>query len=309
MPTQPRVIAVIVAYLPNPGTLAQLIATIGSQVDGIVLVCNSEIELSDKPAISKCAVTTIKNQSNIGLAAAQNLGLNQCLVEGADFVLFLDQDSIPGAELVRDLMAADSLLSERGFAVGAVAPLLVDADTGTVWPYLSAGYLYTRESTKVDCYDACRADMLYSSGSLVRLTHFRTVGQFMEPLFIDHVDLEWCYRAAQHGLEFFGIPAIQMRHRMGNGHVRFLGRLHPIHSATRDFFVFRNSVILLGLKHIPLRWKINEVLRLIPRCIFYGLINGTLVQHVSSCMRGIAAGISHHLNRSKPSVAHLPPRQ
>lgn len=290
----PRVVAVIVAYNPIPGSLARLITTVQTQVAGVVLVCNSDIDVRELPDQSHDWLTVISNSTNLGLAAAQNIGLRQCVVEGADFAILLDQDSLPTADLLERLLAADSQLTTHGFAVGAVGPLLIDSDHDTPWPFLSAKWLHTRESTDADELGFCRCDWLYSSGSLVRLEHFTAVGLFMEPLFIDHVDVEWCYRASHHGLGFFGVPSIRMRHRMGDGHIRFLGRLHPRHSASRDYYVFRNSVILLGLDHIPIRWKLNELIRLVPRAIFYGLIGDRLVQHVSSCLRGIADGISYN---------------
>lgn len=298
-PSQPRVVALIVVYHPEPGHLLQLLAAIRTQVASIVLVCNSATAIPADAADTPGSVTIIQNPANIGLAAAQNQGIDQCNRMAADYVLFLDQDSLPGPSLVSDLLAADQRLAEHGIPVGGVAPLLVDAETGTEWPYLSARWLRTQESTQADGLGACRADMLYSSGSLVRLMHFRTVGNFMEHLFIDHVDLEWCYRAAAHGLRFFGIPAIRMQHRMGHGHIRFLGRLHPLHSTPRDYYVFRNSVILLGLRHIPLRWKINELVRQLPRAIFYSLLGQAFFPHLSSCLRGIANGLRFHLNSRK----------
>jgi rhamnosyltransferase len=298
-PARPQVAAIIVAYHPEPGTLAQLIHAIETQVATLVLVCNSAVDIPETRPDSRCSRTIIRNEVNVGLATAQNMALKQCARLQVDCVLFLDQDSLPDADLVDKLLAAEQRLIQHGFAVGAVGPQLVDADTETTWPYLSAGWFHTREITQPDHFGVCPTDMLYSSGSLVRLAHFSIVGYFMESLFIDHVDLEWCYRASQHGLHFFGIPSIHMKHRMGEGHVRLFGRIHPIHSATRDYYVFRNSVILLGLAHIPVRWKMNEFVRLLPRSIFYGLLSGEPMRHIWHCLRGISSGISFHLSRAK----------
>ncbi len=305
--THARVVAVVVTYHPEPGILTRLVSAIEFQVTSIVLVCNSPVELPKAQGNSCCGRTIIRNQTNIGVAAAQNQGLRQCRLERADFVLFLDQDSMPDTTFVANLLVATKHLADRGIAVSAVGPLLVDADDGTEWPYLSAAWFHTREETRPDINGVCRTDMLYSSGSLVRLAHFSTVGYFMESLFVDHVDLEWCYRASRYGLHCFGIPSIRLRHRMGEGHVRFFGRLHSIHSASRNYYAFRNTIILLGLGHIPARWKLNEIIRLIPRCIFYGLIGKSLLPHLSNCLRGITDGISYHVKQGKPSDFPHPP--
>jgi rhamnosyltransferase len=292
-PYSPHVLAVIVAYYPTPGGLAQLISALRQQVDGVVLIFNSPIDPSFSFAEFDGQMFVIENQTNIGLAAAQNIGIRKCIAESADLVLFLDQDSLPDQNLVRSLIEADRRLTEQGITVGGVGPMLIDAHTGTPWPFLSSKWLHTQQKIQPGEFGVCRADMLYSSGSLIRLSHFNTVGHFMEPLFIDHVDLEWCYRAAKQGLQFFGVPSILMRHQMGIRYIRFLGKMHPIHTASRNYYVFRNSVILLGLSHIPLRWKVNEIIRLIPRSIFYGVVGGDPIAYVSNCLRGIVDGILH----------------
>ena len=294
---KPYVSAVIVAYFPDVEHLSQLICTTSSQVSSIVLVCNSVVDISNLKHRPECTFHVLANSHNVGLATAQNLGIAQSAKENADFLLFLDQDSLPPDNLVERLLAVDAVLTKAAISVGGVGPLLIDADTGIEWPYITAAWIHTRQTTKPNALGVCSADMLYSSGSLIRRDNFKIVGDFMEPLFIDHVDLEWCYRASHFGLRFFGVPSIRMEHRIGDGHVRFLGRLHPKHSASRDYYAFRNSVILIGLPHIPWRWKINEVIRLIPRGIIYGIIGKSTRSHATSFLRAIADGIAYLFNR------------
>lgn len=284
-----RIFAIVVAFHPEPGQLERLIAEIKPQVDCVVVICNSPLNASD-PAFTSSRVELIRNGANIGLAGAQNAGLQLCARNAADFVMFLDQDSEPPGDLVARLLEAHNGLTDRGEKVAAVGPLLRDAVTADPWPFQISGWFHTRQSLTPDRHGCCEADFLFCSGSLVEMAAFREIGGFMDALFIDHVDLEWCFRAATRGWRCFGVPGIGMVHRVGDKHVRLLGRLHPLHSADRDYFVFRNAVALLRLPHLPVRWKSNEVLRLLPRAIFYSLLHRTALKHLASCLRGMRDG-------------------
>jgi len=285
-----KIIALIVAYQPEAGQLGHAIAAIASQVDGVVVVCNSAVDDSQVPPEFESRVEIIRNPKNVGLAAAQNAGLRRCARGHAEFVLFLDQDSLPAADMVAQLMVAHRRLTDDGEKIAAVAPLLVDAATAVEWPFPTTHWFHTQRTTVPDRRGVCTAEFLYSSGSLVAMDVLLRVGGFIETLFIDHVDLEWCMRAYAHGYLCFGVPAVRMKHRMGSGHVRMFGRLHPIHTAERDYYVFRNSIILLRLPHIGLRWKLNEILRLLPRAVFYSTLHAQPLRHLAACLRGIREG-------------------
>ena len=285
-----RISAVLVAYSPAAGQLARAISAIVFQVDRVFVVCNSTIDDSQMPEGIEDKLEVIRNPTNIGLAAAQNIGLRRCVDQNADFVLFLDQDSIAPADMVERLLAIYRRLTYAGTRVAAVAPLLVDADTGDEWPFLSTRWIHTHQTATPDEHGACAADFLYSSGSIVTMAAFLRVGGFIESLFIDHVDLEWCMRARTNGYLCFGAPGVRMLHRMGSGHVRMFGRHHAIHAAARDYYVFRNSISLMKLPYIPLRWKLNEAVRLIPRALFYSALHPKPLSHFAACLSGIRAG-------------------
>jgi rhamnosyltransferase len=289
----PRVSAVVVAFHPDPDDLIHLVSMIGPQVASIALICNSLIDTSLLKPCPDCLLRVLQNRENVGLAAAQNQGIALCVEDSAEFLLFLDQDSRPPEKLVSRLLAADAMLTSAGEPVGGVGPLLVESLTGDTWPFMRSGWWRTVETTAPEIAGTCRADFLYSSGSLIRIDHFRRMGDMLEHLFIDHVDLEWCYRAGSKGLKFFGVPSILMEHRVGDGRVKLLGRLHPMHSASRNYYAFRNSVILMGQRHVPLSWKLNEALRLLPRALFYGLLSKQLLHHSGACLRGIIDGITY----------------
>ncbi len=292
---------VIVAYQPEKGQLARLLEVIADQVYRIIVVCNSTVDGESIPALGT-KLEVIHHSTNVGLAAAQNTGLRRCRQWSADFVLFLDQDSLPPSGLIEQLLSVTRQLTNDGEQVAAVGPLLVDAATMSPWPFQSTRWFRTVQSSKPDARGICPTDFLYSSGTLVAMQVIYQVGGFIEELFIDHVDLEWCMRASSRGYRCFGVPGVQMEHRMGSGHVRLFGRLHPIHNAERDYYVFRNSLALIKLAHVPLRWKLNEVVRLLPRATFYSALHSKSFTHLAACLRGIKDGFQMPPLNSAPSI-------
>jgi rhamnosyltransferase len=293
--------AIVVAYQPDEEQLIRLLAAIADQVDKIFIVCNSAVDGSRRPMLG-AKLEMIGNSTNIGLAAAQNVGLRRCKQRHADFVLFLDQDSLPPAGMVERLLVATRQLTNDGEKVAAVAPLLVDAATLAPWAFQSTRWFRTVQTTEPDARGVCPAEFLFSSGTLVSMDVVYRLGGFIEELFIDHVDLEWCMRASSRGYLCFGVPAIRMEHHMGSGHARLFGRLHPIHGAERDYYVFRNSIALMKLPHVPLRWKLNEALRLLPRALFYSALHSQSLRHLSACLRGMRDGIRMTHPGTGPSI-------
>ncbi len=298
--TKPDMIAaIVVAYNPDIQELKLLLQTISPQVEYIFLIGNSHLTPKEY-SVSDCTQLRIhQNTENIGLAAAQNQGLTFCDALKVSHVLFLDQDSKPSKDLVVRLLEAESRLTASGIPIGGVAPLLIDSKRGRAWPYMRNRWKGMRENIIPDEQGACRADFLFSSGSLIKTILFREVGNFMEYLFIDHIDLEWCYRAGARGYKFYGIPSIHMHHNVGDGFFFLFGRMHPKHNPERNYFVFRNSIILLSLPHIPLNWKINEIARIIPRAVFYAAISSNPKKHLLSNFRGITEGIRLLLSQNR----------
>jgi rhamnosyltransferase len=92
------------------------------------------------------------------------------------------------------------------------------------------------------------------------------VGPMEAGLFIDRIDLEWCFRAAAAGRAAYGVCAAELQHEPGDRFVPLgLGhwRQMPVHSATRTYYMVRNSVLLYQRPYAPLRWILNDAIRLL----------------------------------------------
>jgi rhamnosyltransferase len=184
--------------------------------------------------------------ANLGIAAAQNRGVvvaeRYAGTVPADrhYQLFLDHDSIPAADMVERLLAADERARTKGLRVGGVGPLIVDKRTGTAGRFVRARKWWVgRDACKSGCAEL-EVDFLISSGTLSRLDAFRDIGEMNEGLFIDHVDTDWCLRASALGYRLFGICDARLTHSLGDDVVEvWAGRWREVfvHSPLRDYYM------------------------------------------------------------------------
>jgi rhamnosyltransferase len=90
--------------------------------------------------------------------------------------------------------------------------------------------------------------------------------------FIDHVDSEWCLRMRAQGWLLLGVSEAVLKHRLGDKVTRlWLLRWRQVahHSPLRDYYMFRNSVLLAREPYVPLRWKLYFLSRLVQFAGFF----------------------------------------
>ena len=96
-----EVLAVVVTYHPQAGALQTLLEALATQVDGLLVIDNTpgsaeHVERMLGPLrVGMPHLRLRRNGANLGIAAAQNIGIRKALEEGFDYVLFSDQDSLP----------------------------------------------------------------------------------------------------------------------------------------------------------------------------------------------------------------------
>ena len=269
--------AVVVTYHPELETLRQLLEVCLRQVAALVVVDNG----SDEQCLSLVrswvrsgqfgAFSLIELGENLGVAAAQNRGVAWAREQACVQVLFLDQDSIPAANMVKALEQALADLSGRGLAVAAVGPQLVDRRSGRHSPFVNFNWFGV---TRNRCTDSGwkQTDFLISSGMLVPLSVFDKVGLLEEGLFIDNVDMEWCFRARSIGFLLYGVCSAMMMHSVGDQVFRIgPGVLHR-HSPLRQYYIMRNRLLLYRRRYTPTGWIIQDFVRAFVKLLLFALV-------------------------------------
>ena len=264
-----KVAALVVTYFPDAGCPRRLDKLL-SQVDRLVIVDNG----TDAAGISwidayseRPRVTTIRNDDNLGIAAALNQGMN-VLADGAyDWVFTSDQDSTVTDGCVAALLAAVS---------GDPHPdniALVGSNRQDTGANISA-HRWLRPSRRYPFFERVTCDqierdgvtLVITSGTLTSMTAYRQLGSFREDFFIDLVDTEYCLRARKAGYRILVSCDAMIFHRIGSKRQRrLLGlTISPMHHGPlRKYYIFRNAVDVIRRygRAFP-HWLIYQVLGL-----------------------------------------------
>lgn len=294
---QPHIAAVVVTFNPALATLEAQLTSLRSQVARINLVDNGS-DVATLASLAKLAqrldCDLIPIGRNAGIGAAQNVGIKHALARQADYVLLMDHDSVPFDDMVSALVETDQALRTRGVNVAAVGPVTVDRRNGVEGQFVR---LEGWSVKRLDCTgpdDIVEADFLIASGTLIHSRVLNEVGTMKEGMFIDHVDTDWCFRARDRGGRLFGVGRARLYHELGDSSRRvWLGRWRHVfvHSPNRDYYVFRNTILMLRGTPMPLPWKLHFLYRLCQFLVYFGLGVPPRFRRLKCMAFGLAHGL------------------
>ena len=290
---RPSVLAVIVCYEPERSPLAVLVAGLQRERVQVLLVDNSEHRQGRETVRAVAAeggAAVVANDGNAGVAAAHNVGIRRAVRLGFDHVLLLDQDSELAPGSVQRLADAYRTLTAAGERVAAVGPSCADARSGLVFPFARLRRLRMERLTPAPG-QAVECDILISSGCFISLNALREIGEMDERLFIDFVDVEWCVRARSLGWKVHGVADAHMRHRLGDGTFRVLGRVIPVHGPARYYFLTRNALLLARKPFLTWRWRAHLAYRVAGQFVLFGLLCPQRGARVGMMLRGLIDGL------------------
>ncbi|HEX4128826.1 MAG TPA: glycosyltransferase family 2 protein [Pirellulales bacterium] len=296
------VCAVVVTYQPEQALLEALLASIRTQVARVAVVDNASRAAWLAAVCREYGAQYVQQPCNTGLAAAQNVGIALARDSGSSHVLLLDQDSEPAPDMVERLLRQEAELLARGEPVAAVGPQFADRRSGRAWAFQQIGWGGIR---RIDGPRGNRdspvtaATFLIASGSLIAMPVFERVGVMREDLFIDNIDVEWCYRAAAQGLRCYGVFAARMYHAIGARSVTmFAGlRRQAIHSPQRLYYMTRNRVYLYRLPYVSRTWLLNDLPRLAAKLLLFSLFMPPRGKNLRAMLAGLCDGLTGRLGR------------
>jgi len=288
------IIAIVVSYHPDIHRLAFLLKSLSQQVDFTLLIDNGS-GFSDE--IKSFLFNNLEGKiislgDNYGLGVAINRGLKEAKILGASFVLLMDQDSIPKADMVNSLLNCYESLSVNE-PVAAIGPRFVDAKNDRVSSHVNFQYWHVGRTPCKGGGNPVLVDFVITSGSLIPLSVIDDVGEMDETLFIDHVDTEWVLRAKTKGYKIFGDCHALLEHELGEYRKRiwlFRWRDVPVHKSFRYYYIFRNSVLLYRRREVSWAWKRVDLVRLIQIIGFTLVFGPKRIQKILMMFRGLSDG-------------------
>ena len=287
-----NVCAVVVTYFPDSG-FPERLRRISEQAEKVILVDNCttgeacsaiDIALHGKPNIE-----LIKNSENLGVATALNQGVKKAFEYGFLWIVTFDQDSVPQPNMVEKMLETWETYPE-------LQKLMV-AGPQTIFPNCSPiSAIMEGDKTWEEVAH------VITSGSLISKKAFESVGYFLDSLFIDYVDIEYCLRLRNRGYRIIQVRDSILLHDIGKiSEHHILGRnvRTTHHDPIRRYYQFRNSLLLHKVyKKIQVEWyRCNRMILFKIICLIL-LYENRKSRKIVQIMKGILHGLLGRAGRS-----------
>lgn len=285
--------AILILYQPDLSVTLPAIRTLYPQVNEICIVDNTPNQNIEERFTSFGNVTYISLNNNLGIAAAQNIGIQYFLKKKFDYLLFSDQDSCASPNIVSELIEDYQNVKRRGFNIGLIGPLPINKKTLKPYRHTSIKTLNINGNSYIEC------ETIISSFSLIPLRRFYEIGLYNESLFIDFVENEWCFRLRESKrLSPYISERLKINHELGQSKT-FLGLPISISSPFRIYFQFRNYLWLRKISYIPSRWKKAILKKLLLKLIYYPIIPKKRIHYMQRILKGLKDGLLNNLPQNR----------
>ena len=219
--------AVVVLYNPCEDEIKN-INTYKNLVDITIIIDNSEInhrELVDLLVTLDSKVYYYSEQLNLGLCKALNIGIEMLTVKGCQWVLVFDSDSKLGSDIVTVYKNAieDYKRGEikRGGEIAVFAPV------------------HDFDRRKHSSYHGYKdVEWKMTSGCLFNCDIFKSQNGFKEELFVDGLDMDYCFKSHENGYRIIECGEAVINHHPAETK-SFLGFKYGIASPVRYYMQAR----------------------------------------------------------------------
>jgi rhamnosyltransferase len=143
-------------------------------------------------------------------------------------------------------------------------------------------------------------EFVITSGSLIALSVHAIIGPFREELFIDSVDIDYCFRARAKGYRLIKARKLTMSHAIGASSrhsVLWMNKWTTNHSADRRYYMARNDTVMLheyGNYRLGL-WALKSLVRCLRLCKRILLYEDMKTSKVRAVGEGWWDGVWGHL--------------
>jgi rhamnosyltransferase len=289
LPTK-DVCAVVVTYHPDPEFPARL-SGILRQVGALVIVDNgsgeAEVKMLRELAVNPL-IDLVLNSVNLGIARALNIGIQRAVTRGFTWVLLLDQDSCVDDDMVQTLFAVQAAFPNRDRL----------AVIGAGFRDVNKGSREASHEARADPWE--EVEFVITSGSLIPLAVHAVIGPFREELFIDSVDIDYCFRARAKGYRLIKTRKLIMSHAIGAStqhSVLWMNKWTTNHSPDRRYYIARNDTVMLREygNYVLGLWALKSFVRCFRLCKRVVLYEQMKTSKIIAVVQGWWDGIRGHM--------------
>lgn len=274
------VAACVVWYKPSAVcSVVNNVLSYSDFVGKVYIVDNSDTDNSAlADAISNAVYINL--MTNTGIANALNVGLEKALTDGFEWCMTMDQDSRwEEKEIIKYLNHIPRLENSK---IKNLFPKIFRPVS-----YSAIDILVRKVVKKNETYETIvqQDDRWITSGNIVNLKVWKSLGEFNKLLFIDEVDFDYCARYSETMYESLSCNDVILNHQIGNSQVlQIFGKKNP-----RLFYQIRNRIYIM--RKYPkyakkYSYNVYEIAKFTLKQI---LISGSLSEFVKRCKIARAA--------------------
>ena len=199
---------------------------INKYIEGLdkVYIIDNSLNDNSKIISNNEKVEYIWNGDNLGIAYALNVAAKKAIADGYKWLLTMDQDSELQLDVLQEL--EKFVISSDNSKVGIISPYH-DIETN-------------KKKNPIDVEE--RLEVM-TSGNLLNLEIYDKIGGFKDWLFIDLVDIEYCFNLRKNGYKVLRLNNVIMKHHLGDTIVhKVLWKkfICSNHNAVRRYYMVRN---------------------------------------------------------------------
>lgn len=178
----------------------------------VVLVDNASTDGSFEAAKKKFSRSIfIRNESNLGFSAGNNIGIQFSLERGADYVVLLNNDTVVAENFLDELIRPMEKRPDAGIA----SPLILKGKSEEVWfsggkiDWLRMKTIHFRDNPAKEEYES---DFITGCAMVIKREVFLKIGMLDEDFFLYWEDADFSFRAKKAGFSNLIVPKVKIRH-------------------------------------------------------------------------------------------------
>lgn len=201
--------SIVVLYEPTDNELCNIL-NYYNQVDYSFILDNSKLSNQDKidnvlRKVESFHYSYVHFHKNIGLCKALNYGMKEANKRNFDWALLMDSDSEACEHMIS--LYRNILQNENKNNIAALAPI----------------HIFDR--SKHVTYEGMKEiSWAMTSGCLYNISIFEKLHGFKEELFVDGLDIDYCYKAREKGYKIIEVGSVQVKHFPAESRIFKVGR-------------------------------------------------------------------------------------
>jgi GT2 family glycosyltransferase len=230
-------------------------------------------------------VQIIELTQNLGYAGNNNVGIEAALVQGADWVFVLNEDTVVDPACIAALVQ----VGERDARTGILGPMVYHHDEpnmiqsagGRLGRYWQSLHIAKDEPDLGQFQEPQRVEWVSGCGIFVRRAVIEQVGMLDARFFYYWEETEWCVRASHAGWRIVHVPQAKLWHK---GVQR---NYQPKPSLT--YYSTRNRLLLLSKHHAPTIARVHVWFQIVRTLASWSLRPKwrSMVEHRNAMWRGM----------------------